>query len=68
MHHLQEAGVRDRGGIVKALVNIISSIAVGAVVLGGCALDSKNILIPAVMIMSGLGWFFLRVWVTNHVH
>ena len=50
---------------MKAAVNIISAIAAGAVVLGGCALDSQNILIPAVLIGAGLTWFFLRTGITK---
>lgn len=48
--------------MLKKTVKVITAIAFCMVLVGGSALDSKNLLVPAVMIVPSLGWLALVAW------
>jgi len=50
---------------MKRLVKAITIIAFMLLIIGGSALDSRNILIPIAMIVPALVWFGLLAWVNR---
>lgn len=49
---------------MKTIVNIITVLALWAIMFGGAAIESESI-IPIVMITAGTSWFGLRAWVSK---
>ena len=47
---------------MKRLVKVITIIAFMFLIIGGSALDSRNIIIPIAMIAPALVWFGLLAW------
>ena len=47
---------------LKRLVKVITIIAFMLLIIGGSALDSRNILVPIAMIVPALVWFGLLAW------
>ena len=47
---------------MKRLVKVITFIAFMFLIIGGSALDSRNILVPIAMIVPALIWFGLLAW------
>lgn len=47
---------------MKRLVKVITIIAFMLLIIGGSALDSRNIIIPIAMIVPALIWFGLLAW------
>lgn len=66
MHHIQKRRVRDRGVAMKALVNLITIIAMLAIMTGGAAIESESF-VPFLLIGAGAAWFLLRIGAT-HMH
>ena len=50
---------------MKIIVKAITILALLAIAVGGSALDSANIIIPTMIIMPGLAWMILLIWVNK---
>lgn len=50
---------------MKILVNVISVIAFSGILAGGSVLDSRSLILPAVMIIPSMTWFGILAWVNK---
>lgn len=51
---------------MKAVVMIITGIAVAGIAVGGSMLDSQSLVLPIAMIIPSMAWLGLLGWVNAH--